>query len=56
VSSSPRQEGHRVEPTQPSSGLPLGTIALGLIVVGLGAMAWTYLGPDLRRYIKMSSM
>jgi hypothetical protein len=28
----------------------------GLAVVGLGALAWTYLGPDLRRYLKISNM
>jgi hypothetical protein len=33
-------------------GLPLA----GLAVVGLGALAWYYLGPDLRRYLKIRSM
>jgi len=28
----------------------------GLAVVGLGALAWYYLGPDLRRYMKIRSM
>jgi hypothetical protein len=31
-------------------------VVAGLAVVGIGALAWYYLGPDLRRYIKMSSM
>jgi hypothetical protein len=28
----------------------------GLAAVGLGALAWYYLGPDLRRYLKIRSM
>jgi hypothetical protein len=28
----------------------------GLVAVGLGVLAWYYLGPDLRRYIKMERM
>jgi hypothetical protein len=28
----------------------------GLAVVGLGLVAWSYLGPDLRRYLKMTNM
>jgi hypothetical protein len=28
----------------------------GLAVVGLGALAWYYLGPDLRRYLKIRNM
>jgi len=35
-----------------SSGLLLGTIA----VLGLGALAWYYLGPDLMRYLKIRNM
>jgi hypothetical protein len=35
-----------------SSGLLLGTIA----VVGLGALAWYYVGPDLVRYMKIRNM
>jgi hypothetical protein len=27
-----------------------------LIIGGLGALAWYYLGPDLRRYLKIRSM
>jgi hypothetical protein len=33
-------------------GLPLA----GLVAVGIGALAWYYLGPDLRRYMKIRSM
>ncbi len=28
----------------------------GVVVIGLGFLAWTYLGPDLRRYIKIHNM
>jgi len=27
-----------------------------LAVVGLGVLAWSYLGPDLKRYMKIRSM
>jgi hypothetical protein len=37
------------------SGGP-GLLLTGLIVVGLGALAWNYFGPDLRRYLKIRSM
>jgi hypothetical protein len=34
-----------------------GGLGLGLIVAGaLGALAWYYLGPDLRRYLKIRNM
>jgi hypothetical protein len=36
----------------PGSGLLIG----GLAVVALGALAWYYLGPDLRRYLKIRNM
>jgi hypothetical protein len=38
--------------TAPSLGLPLA----GLAAVGLAALAWYYLGPDLRRYVKLRNM
>lgn len=28
----------------------------GIAVAGLGYLAWTYFGPDLRRYLKIHSM
>jgi hypothetical protein len=37
-------------------GPPLGLVVTGLVVVGLGVMAWYYLGPDLRRYLKIEQM
>jgi hypothetical protein len=33
-----------------------GLLVTGLIVAGLGVMAWNYLGPDLRRYLKIERM
>jgi hypothetical protein len=36
-------------------GLP-GWLVTGLIAAGVGALAWYYLGPDLRRYLKIRSM
>jgi len=39
-----------------SSGPPWALLLTGLVVVGLGAMAWSYLGPDLRRYLKIRNM
>ncbi|HZV07030.1 MAG TPA: hypothetical protein VE999_18250 [Gemmataceae bacterium] len=33
-----------------------GLLLAGLAVVGLGALAWYYFGPELRRYIKVSRM
>lgn len=37
----------------PSTGLILG----GLVTAGvLGALAWYYLGPDLKRYLKIRNM
>lgn len=37
-------------------GPPVGWIVAGVVALGLGYMAWTYLGPDLRRYLKIHSM
>jgi hypothetical protein len=38
------------------NAMPLALMGIGLIAVGVGLWAWTQLAPDLRRYIKMSSM
>jgi hypothetical protein len=40
------------EDTSPSTGL----IVASVVVVGLGILAWSYLGADLRRYLKIRSM
>lgn len=40
------------ESVRSSSGLLLA----GLVAVGLGALAWYYLGPDLKRYMKIRNM
>jgi hypothetical protein len=34
----------------------VGLLVAGVVVLGLGLMAWSYLGPDLRRYLKISNM
>jgi hypothetical protein len=39
-----------------SGGISPGWLITGLAVVGLGALAWYYLGPDLRRYMKIRNM
>jgi hypothetical protein len=38
------------------SGPPMGLLIAGGAALGLGLMAWYYLGPDLRRYLKLRSM
>jgi hypothetical protein len=42
----------REEPWEPSTRWAVA----GLVVLGLGALAWYYLGPDVRRYLKIHSM
>jgi hypothetical protein len=42
----------RSEFTGSSLALPVAA----LVALGLGALAWYYLGPDLRRYLKLRSM
>jgi hypothetical protein len=40
-----------------SEGLSPGLLFAGLATAGvLGALAWYYLGPDLRRYLKIRNM
>jgi hypothetical protein len=51
-----RHRGDVVVPNSDAGGPPLALIGAGLVIAGIGLMAWNYLGPDLRRYIKMSSM
>jgi hypothetical protein len=45
-----------LQPRESSGGPSLGLLLTGLVVVGLGFVAWNYLGPDLRRYLKIRSM
>lgn len=49
------REGHPPVPRE-HGGPPWGLVVAGLAVVGLGLLAWNYLGPDLRRYLKIRSM
>ena len=39
-----------------SAGISTGWLIAGLAVAGLGALAWYYLGPDLKRYLKIERM
>lgn len=39
-----------------SGGPPWGLMLTGLVAVGLGVLAWKYLEPDVRRYMKIKSM
>jgi hypothetical protein len=45
-----RERGYR------RSGPGTGLLIAGLAAVALGALAWSYLGPDLRRYLKIRNM
>jgi hypothetical protein len=36
--------------------VPVGWIIAGVALVGLGYLTWTYVGPDLRRYLKIHGM
>jgi hypothetical protein len=37
-------------------GLSPAVLIAGAAVIGLGYLAWTYLGPDLKRYMKIHNM
>jgi hypothetical protein len=39
-----------------SGGPSAGLLITGVVVIGLGLLAWSYLGPDLKRYMKIHSM
>jgi hypothetical protein len=55
----PREEDYRgrrdLEERYPRGGLS-GWMVAGLVLAGAGALAWYYLGPDVRRYLKIRSM
>ena len=42
----------RTERGGPSPSL----LIAGAVAIGLGYLAWTYIGPDLKRYLKIQSM
>ena len=42
----------RTEPAEPAHRL----MVAGLVVLGLGCLAWYFVGPDVRRYMKIRSM
>lgn len=37
-------------------GVPRGMLVAGAVAVGAGLLAWHFLGPDVRRYLKIHSM
>jgi hypothetical protein len=43
-------------PQRNVGGPPWRLLLTGLVVVGVGLMCWNYLGPDIKRYIKISNM
>ena len=45
-----------MERQQAQDGIPTGLLVAGLVAVGVGVLAWYYLGPDLRRYLKIHNM
>jgi hypothetical protein len=48
--------GRFFEPHRPAVSIPRGLIIAGLVTIGAAAVAWHFLGPDVRRYLKMHSM
>jgi hypothetical protein len=52
-----RRGGYRVAERDQGFGPPQGALLLvGLGAIGLGFLAWHYLGPDLVRYMKIRNM
>ena len=41
---------------QDRTGPPPELLVAGVVVAGLGLLAWAYLGPDLKRYLKIHAM
>jgi hypothetical protein len=39
-----------------TSGPSVGLVLAGLVVLGVGALAWQYFAPDVRRYLKIRNM
>jgi hypothetical protein len=52
----PQPEAWNVERRGQSEWPSSGMLLAGLALVGVGALAWYYLGPDLIRYMKIRSM
>jgi hypothetical protein len=52
----PEGRGYYLVEERRSRGLSPALVVGGLAVLGLGALAWYYLGPDIRRYMKIRSM
>jgi hypothetical protein len=58
----PRLSGHggwgrsSLSPRSESSGASRNMLIAGLLVIGVGALAFYVLGPDVKRYMKMRDM
>jgi hypothetical protein len=49
-------EGRDMRSRHRDAGPSTGWIVAGVVVVGLGVLTWAYLGPDLKRYLKIYNM
>jgi hypothetical protein len=49
-------QGRHYLTAQSSGGVSGKLLLSGLAVVGLGVLAWYYLAPDVRRYLKIHNM
>jgi hypothetical protein len=53
----PWQGGYEVRERERGDGRSSSALLItGLVVVGLGLLAWHYIGPDLKRYLKIHNM
>jgi hypothetical protein len=57
---SPYPDGHWHGPMYPyrerPRNLAADLVVIGMVGAGLGLLAWHYLGPDIRRYLKIRDM
>jgi hypothetical protein len=51
-----RGRGRYLKEYPPPRRSNAGFLIAGLAVIGVGALAWYYLGPDVRRYMKIRNM
>jgi hypothetical protein len=50
------QDRWQLAPREDYGRRPWGLLVTGLVVAGLGVLAWKYVAPDLRRYLKIHNM
>jgi hypothetical protein len=54
---SPPEDWRRSFARRPTRSDPAASLLIaGVVVVGVGLLAWHYLGPDLKRYLKIQNM